>query len=381
MRPADKSLMIKKIYVDNYKSLVNFEMRMRDFGLILGSNGAGKTALFEVLTMLKQFVNDEQKVGEVFPARTLTRWQTRPLQTFELTIEGNGGTYRYRLEVEHSRQEKKRRVQLEELQFDGKKLFVFESGDVQLFRDNFSEGPAYPFDWSRSGLSTILPRGDNKRLTWFKKRLSNVYILRLDPSSMTALSEEEKEAPAPDLSNFASWYRHLSQEDPAQIHKLFQDLERVIEGFSGLRLVATGEQSRVLKVDQYVDEGNTDEASPITFTFDEISDGQRALIALYALLRFFLEKDATLCLDEPGNHITLQEIHPWAMELMEACAEQNSQVAIVSHHPKLIDLLSVEKGHLFERSGAGPTRVQAFKTNGPDELAPSKYFARGWNNE
>jgi len=42
----------KRIYVDNYKCLVNFELSVGGLNLFLGPNGAGKSAVFEVLRML-----------------------------------------------------------------------------------------------------------------------------------------------------------------------------------------------------------------------------------------------------------------------------------------------------------------------------------------
>ena len=41
--------MLKRIYIDNYKSLVNFEVSLNEINLFLGVNGAGKSAVFEML--------------------------------------------------------------------------------------------------------------------------------------------------------------------------------------------------------------------------------------------------------------------------------------------------------------------------------------------
>ena len=42
-----------------------------------------------------------------------------------------------------------------------------DKGDAQLYGDNHSEGPKYPFDWSQSGIATLMPSKDNRKLTWF----------------------------------------------------------------------------------------------------------------------------------------------------------------------------------------------------------------------
>jgi len=37
--------MLQRLYVDNYKCLVNFELPLQELSLLLGPNGAGKTSV------------------------------------------------------------------------------------------------------------------------------------------------------------------------------------------------------------------------------------------------------------------------------------------------------------------------------------------------
>jgi len=373
--------MIESIYVDNYKCLVNAEIKLKNLDLFLGDNGTGKTAIFESLSIIKSLVVEEEKVNTLLPTSTLTRWQKRSVQTFELSLQGNEGEYQYHLEIDHSRSEEKRRIKLEKLTFNGHPLFEFELGDVQLYWDDFREGPTYPFDWERSALPTIMARDDTKKLTWFKRRLEQVYVLRLDPYSMEGESEKEDSSPSPNLSNFPSWYRHLSQENPNRIASLFEDLEQVIDGFDVLKLSSEGGEKRTMKMamDHQPDEerGGTTE----DYAFDELSEGQRALIVLYSLLHFLVRENVTLCIDEPENFLALAEIQPWLMDLAESCSDEEAQALLISHHPEFINLLALEKGTLFERPNAGPVRTSPFKPNGTDNLSPSELVARGWHNE
>jgi predicted ATPase len=373
--------MIDRIYVDNYKCLVNSDIDLKTLDLFLGDSGTGKTAIFESLLVIKSLAFGEEKVNEVLPTSTLTRWQNRSVQTFELTLRGNEGEYKYHLEIDHSRSEDKRRIKLEKLTFNEHPLFEFEMGDMQLHWDDFREGPAYPFDWERSALPTIMPRNDTKKITWFKRRLEQVYVLRLDPYSMKGRSEEEESSPSSDLSNFASWYRHLSQENPNRISPLFEDLEYVIDGFDALKLPSDGGEKRTMKVavDHQSDSENV--STTEDYAFDELSEGQRASIVLYSLLHFLIREDVTLCIDEPENFLALAEIQPWLMDLAELCSDEDAQALLISHHPEFINLLALEKGTLFERPNAGPVRTSSFKPDGTDNISPSELVARGWHNE
>ncbi|MBP0026917.1 AAA family ATPase [Roseofilum sp. Guam] len=44
--------MLKRIYVNNFRCLVNFELTVDSFSPFLGANGSGKTAVFDVLRKL-----------------------------------------------------------------------------------------------------------------------------------------------------------------------------------------------------------------------------------------------------------------------------------------------------------------------------------------
>ncbi len=371
--------MIERVYLDNYKCFDNTEINLGAFNLLVGDNGAGKTALFEGLSVVKSLVVDENKLAQVLPTQTVTRWQTRDVQTIELVIQGNGGRYTYRLEVEHDRDNAQQRIKKEHLHFDGHPLFTFDLGEVQLYRDDFSAGPAYPFDWGRSALATIMPRNDNKRLAWFKERLSKIHLLRLAPFSMEAESKREATRPDTGFTNFPSWYRHVSQEYPSQQLAFFEDLGDVIDGFQALRLFSEGGERRIMEVT--INHGtDTEDNDPVSYRFDELSDGQRALIVLYAIMRFMLDEGTTLCIDEPENYLALPEIQPWLLELEMACQDADAQALLISHHPELIDLLALEKGLLFSRSDAGPVRTQSIDVEEIGSVTVSDFVARGWVN-
>lgn len=112
---------------------------------------------------------------------------------------------------------------------------------------------------------------------------------------------------------------------------------------------------------------------------NEISDGQRMLIVLYALIHLAGEQGFSLFLDEPDNYVALAEIQPWLMALVDACGQSQHQAVLCSHHPELIDYLGGDRGVLLDRTNAGVTRQRDLTTEemeGPLRL--SERVARGW---
>ncbi len=107
--------MIQRLYVNNYKCLVNFELRLQELSLLLGPSGVGKTAVLDIMFALRRLLSGEARVmdADVFPTRTLTRWQNRDIQEFEIEVRLESDTFTYRLEVEHERASKRARISLD----------------------------------------------------------------------------------------------------------------------------------------------------------------------------------------------------------------------------------------------------------------------------
>lgn len=372
--------MIKRIYIDNFRCFVNFEYRPAPLQLLFGTNGTGKSTVFEVLAALRQFITWGDAAEKTFPAHTLTAWQSRPEQTFELELDGNDGTYTYKLVIEHNRALSKNRVKLEDLRFASNPLYQFDGENAHLFRDDFSTGPGpvFPQDWSRSGVASIPPRPDNQRLTWFRQRIGLVYTLTIDPLRMDIASVGEQTAPDPGLTNFASWYRHLTQDSPERMGPLFESLREVIDGFAALRLGLASETARLLRVVFEHREDQDGGLQQFNLGLNQISTGHRCLIALFTILHCAIRADMTICIDEPDNFIALREMQPWLAELRERLEKVKSQCLLISHHPEFIDLLAVRHGVLFTRSGQSPVRIKPFEWPEADAVRPSEILARGW---
>lgn len=370
--------MLKRLYIDNFRCLVNFELNLDSINLFLGSNGSGKSTVFKVLQKIQEFVNGDSKVKEIFLLSDCTRWQTLQVQRFELEIIGNNGIYKYELGIGHDQD--KCRVEYERLWYDNQLLLKFELGEVQLYRDNHSEGPQYSFDWSQSMLPTLMPRNDNTKLTWFKNRIKRFIIVQIIPSLMVDESNQKEIRLTKKMENFVSWYRYLS-DDQGKVAEIGNILRDVLNGFNSFKFEQVSEQNIVLKL-RFSGAGNS--AKPIEYRLGELSDGQKVLIALYTLIYGTKSEDYTLCIDEPENFLALPEIQPWLIQLYDFCSESQLQSLLISHHPELINyLLASPIGYWFEGQSNAPVRVKRISSEVADNsgLPVSELIARRWLNE
>jgi len=374
--------MVKRVYVDNFRCLVNFELKLDRVNLLLGLNGTGKTTVFDVLHGLQEFVAGNAKVLAAFPSAELTSWQTSLTQRFELELQvgpasdGQLGpaTYGYSLVIEHDAERRKAKVHSETVTMDGKTLFHFKEGTAELFHDDLTPGPQYPFDWTQSGVGVLQPRADNKKLTRFRKEMQKMTIVGIQPALMSSESREEAAGLSRNMENFVSWFRYLSQEHTGAMLAIFAELKRVLPGFSACNLKEAGE-AKVMKV---LFERPGGSARPIPYDFNALSHGQRVLIALYSLVFGLKDEGVSLFLDEPDNFVALREIQPWLTALTDLAGEGIEQAVLISHHPEIINYLAASSGRWFERESNVPARVSDKPKATAEGLTPAETIARGW---
>ena len=347
--------MLKRLYIHNYKCLTNFNIYFEELTLLLGANGCGKSAVFEVVGKLRDFIRGDAQVGELFSPTDLTHWSIKPEQHFELEIDIPGGRYFYRLVIEHAPERRFTRVMREELLFNDKPLFAFEDGEVQIYRDDYSKGPTYSFDSGHSALAPVTT--SYPKLYVFRNQVRRFVTLSLEPKRIRSGSDFDTDRLSDSGENFASWYQGRLQEDPRRVFEAMDHLHDVLPGFVDLRLVQKGSDYRELQA-KFSSVGV--ESSSI-YRFDQLSDGQRALIVLYLLL-FADDTGRTLFLDEPDNYITLPELQPWFAELEDGCGDTLPQTILISHHPEAIDFLS-DKAVWLGRDLESHTRILDVKND------------------
>jgi len=375
--------MITRLFIDNYRCFVNFELKPESLCLLVGDNGVGKSSVFDVVELLRDFIKGQISI-KAFNSDTLTRWQSLLLQSFTMELRINERQYVYDLVIEHEPQRSQRRVIRESLLLDGNPLYLAQLDNAQLkaqlFKDDYSKGPEISFDWTRSGIGFLQAGADNTYLCEFRDfvgRIMVVGILNPDPRLMVAASDDESDSLGRHGESFVSWYRAVALEYPAAVADLTQTLRDLFPGFSALALPESGDK-RVLKA-QFQPPEKTGKSRYDEFAFNELSDGQRCLIILYALLHVYREKPGVLLLDEPDNFIALREIQPW-LALLEEIREEtgtSAQALIASHNPELINYLGTARALKIERPTGGAARVNVFKA--VEGLSPAETVARGWD--
>lgn len=188
-----------------------------------------------------------------------------------------------------------------------------------------------PLDWRQSALAAIQPRGINlNKITLLQEAVAKLLILRPNPRSMERESKAEARHPDLSMTNLTSWYRSLAQEQD-WTDALRDALKDVWPDFRSFKLVNTGMNAKALQL-----RFETETGKPTLLFFNQLSDGERALIALY-MVRAALDTGAArmVMLDEPDNFVGLQELQPWVLSMRELL-DDNHQLVLISHHPEIL---------------------------------------------
>ena len=369
--------MIKKIYIDNFRCLVNFHLDMNASQLWLGVNGTGKSSVVDALYKIQR-VLDGDSIGDTFSVNDLTLWQNKDIQTIGIVTTIEQDQYDYEFVIECDRRQRLCRIQKEELKWNGKTFFLFDGKEAHLFRINrydggVEEGAKVSVGWGRSMIPTVAERDDNRPLIQFRQSVSKWLLIHPIPAMVEDLATSETKRLLPYAQNFAQWYRHTVQENPEIGYAASDALKQILPGFESLRLPEFGDARRLTATFRL-------DGRDCHISFRDLSDGQRQLIMLYVILYSLKHSHMELLIDEPDNFLSLPEIEPWVEELRDLCQENSDrQAIIISHHPEVINKMVNGTEILFYRCEAGHTLTKNYPVT--DGLTAAETMARGWENE
>ncbi len=369
--------MINEIYIDNFRCLTNFRIKPGDFQLWLGDNGSGKTSVMDAIRFVQRLMRGEH-ADDIFKKNSLTAWDTRKEQTFGFSLTIAGEVYKYELTIEYADQEDKQRIRREELIWKDSTFFRFDGQEAHLYHinrhtDKAEESAVFPANRHRSVIPTIARRDDNTPLIRFREELEKILLMHPVPLLVKDAAASESRHLSDHAENFAQWYRHLLQEQPAVGYGAKQLLEDVLPGFEQLRLREIGESRKLMATFRI-------QGKDRDFDFLNLSDGQRQLIILYTVLEALRAGIfSTVLIDEPDNFISMREIQPWLENLNDICDEHDRQALIISHHPEIVNRMARGSELWFSRHKEAHVVVKPFPKVA--ELPPAEVMARGWENE
>ncbi|MBF0184602.1 MAG: AAA family ATPase [Magnetococcales bacterium] len=370
--------MIKRLYISGYKTLVDFELHLDRMTLLLGPNGSGKSAVMECLLLLREFIVSGKSIKELMPdvVRPCFVRESDWFQKIELEIYGNDGLYCYRMITEDDWMGSVD-IKEESLSFNNKLQFEYKEYKLHYYNDGKQDGEPLPKDNEHSVFQMPV---EKFRVTRFQSIIKRMVIVQPQPKIMEGVSRRRELYLQSNGSNFASWWHHLMMTETGLVMEVSQRLQEVFPGFQFMQMKVIGENVFSLMVVFSI------QKKRIEIPFTQLSDGQKCLILLYALLAAMQHgKVPILFIDEPENFLALPEIMPWLNQLLSQSEEEQAQgqCLLISHHPKMINFLASAWGRWLERDPlSGASKAYPIAGTAEEEkeggLPLSRLVERGW---
>ncbi len=367
--------MITRLYANNFRCLMAFKAEFDFFGLLCGPNGSGKSSVFDALRLIRNLATGDGVLGgdrdQDVPHLEFTNWQRSDVQEFELGATSEGHAFEYVIHIQQTTDSEKPRIVKERAVGDGKTLFERDLKGVSIKRTDGTQAGFFPLDWRQAALASIQPEGYLSEVAKLQEAMAKLLILRPNPRGMERESKAESRRPDLYLTGLTSWYRSLSQDLDWTI-ALRDLLQDVWPDFKSLKLVDVGLNTKALQLRFGGSNGGSGE-----LFFDQLSDGEKALIGLY-MVRAALATGAaqTVLIDEPDNFVGLPELQPWVLSLRELLDDKH-QAILISHHPEILTSVGEANGrYLWRDNHSSPTRIGPL--NVPEGMSPGEAIARGW---
>jgi predicted ATPase len=348
--------MIQRLYINNLRCLVNFELDFTDLpsSLIVGQNGTGKSSIIDALDIITNVGLGRRSIQEAIPDTLFSRLptmasaghRTPPLMIdvsvrIAKDIEAN-----YLVEFEWPIQFEAPRIKRENLTVNKKPVFIRELSSTSFFRSNDSKDVSFPVDWHISAISVIHDPHEKHPLRLFKNWLNNILILRPIPEHMAGSSRLFVRNLEPDTKNIADWYRWLLNEDSEQGFKVVSSLRRIWPDLKSIK----NEQIGPTALDLHFEFGDI-ETSAFRLRLENLSEGEKILFLWACVLAWSESNPYSVCIwDEIGNHVALAEIQDTILRL-QSNKNRNTQLIATGHLSEVIQSFSRESTIVLRREG------------------------------
>jgi ABC-type Mn2+/Zn2+ transport system ATPase subunit len=344
---------IRRLYVHNFRCLENFDRPIsgQSSVLLIGKNGAGKTAVALALEKLERIARGTNRVGDLAQPTDFARGRTDVPMRFEIEVNLGANIYAYAIAFEFPEGFKELRVLEEKLTVGGKPIYTRDHAKVHLARSGSQEREAnFLIDWHLVALPIVQEQSTKDPLFIFKQWLARTLILRPIPSLIQGHSEDETLQPNVQVTDFGAWFSGLLASAPSAYSKIDTYLKQVMPDIKDIKNPATGADSRSLTIQFSSDQGS------VSIPFKDLSDGEKCFMICALVLAANDAYGPLLCFwDEPDNYLELSEVGHFVLALRKAF-QTGGQFIMTSHNPEAIRRFSIENTlFLYRKSHLEPT--------------------------
>lgn len=348
--------MLQRLYVNNYRCLMNFELAPRgtSSALLVGVNGVGKSTVSRVLKIFQQIGRGTNKIKQLVDPADFAFGNSAAPMRFELKVLLKNKLFRYELAFELPEGFRELRTLEEKLTVDDKVIYSREVAQVTL--NAGKAGSRFNVDWHLVALPIIQEKSQQDPLHIFKQWLARMAILSLTPALMTGAATGDAVEFASDGSNFGDWFTGILARYPAAYRDIDDHLKAVMPDLSDVRNEVLGADFKRMLIRFKNGTGS------LELDFKELSDGEKCLFVSACLVAANKYYGPLFCFwDEPANYLSLSEAGQLALSLRRSFQE-GGFLLIASHNEEVIRRFSPENTFVLTRNGhLEPTQIRCLE--------------------
>jgi predicted ATPase len=364
---------IRRLYINNYRGLDNFELSIagQSAVLLIGKNGVGKSTVRLALEILQRIARGTTQVRDLVEPKDFTREHTDAPMRFEIEVDLEGKICEYVVAFVLPPGSDELVVFEEKLSIGGQPVYDRKSDrsgnplPVVPAERLASRGHSISETMTHEAASLLTRRimalpifGDQRQgsmVSVFTRWLARMIILAPIPSLITGDSDRETLEPDRYGGDFGAWFSGLLAVEPSAYVKIEEYLKLVMRDLKAIRNPAKGRGSRSIEVQFSNDQGT------MIPRFQDLSDGEKCFMVC-ALVLASAASDAyrpAFCFwDEPDNYLAPDEVQDFVISLRRAFLSGGQFIA-TSHNPEGIRCFSDENTLvLFRKNHFEPTIVR-----------------------
>jgi predicted ATPase len=334
--------MIKSIWVDNFKSLVNFEIELAKFNCVVGLNGVGKSTLLQSLDFVSQLM-----VGDIEEWLKSRHWDASDLNS-RLTKKRNID-FRVILEIDStdfewsgSFNQSSLCCTKESISENGNKILAVEDG-VYTFDGRRHD---IVFDYQGSLLSRLKENQLGPKLKAVKDQILNIRSLDLiSPELLRSRARSSEGKLGLGGENLSALIHESGSESK---EKLKQKLFEVYPQLDSITTKSLRSGWKQLEIHEHFG------SRKLTSTARHTNDGMLRMMAILMQLDI---GNAFLLFDEIENGINPELIEYLVDHLVEA----DDQILVTTHSPMILNFMEDDVArsgvHYLYKTKEGYTRT------------------------
>ncbi len=343
-----KSIFLRRVVLNNYKSIKECSVELGPLSFLVGQNGAGKSNFLDALRLVTEALNSsmEHALRERGGISEVRRRSAGHPTHFGVRLEwslpsGSEGVFAFKI---GARERGGFEVQQEDCRIfngigKGTEHF-YEVLNGKLKASNIEVAPPIASDRlylvAAAGLPPFRPIYD---------ALSHMGFYNLNPDEIREpQSADPGEVLKRDGANLAGVLGTLEKDHPSVYSKIVEFLSKVVPGVQAVTVKPVGKK-QTLEFRQLVGKSK----DPWRFLAENMSDGTlRALGVLTAL--FQSAKQGVRRVPFVGIEEPETAVHPGAAGMLREglrIASETTQIAVTSHSPDLLDDKDIPDNHIL----------------------------------